>query len=89
MRNLILFILIFNLTIPVFAGSVDPVVYRAMQRQSYRNNYRNQVNYRPMPYWQAQSNYMTRNRNYGDYRSYTNYSNSMRQYNSGFYRGRY
>ncbi|MBR6127679.1 hypothetical protein IKQ21_08355 [bacterium] len=89
MKKFLIMILILNFTIPVFAGSVDPVVYRTMQRQSYRNNYRNQAYNRPMPYWQAQSNYMTRNRNYADYQSYNNYSNSMRQYNSQFYRGRY
>ena len=73
----------------VFAGSIDPAVYHTVQRQMYRNNYNRQVNNRPMPYWQAQSNYMTRNRMYSDYRSYNNHSNMMRQYNSNFYRGRF
>ena len=89
MKKVLILLLIFNLFVPAFAGSINPAVYQTVQRQAYRNNYRNQTNYRSMPYWQAQANYTTRNRLYGDYRSYNNYSNYMRQYNSGFYRGRY
>lgn len=74
---------------PVYAGSIDPAVYTTIQRQMYRNNYNKHVNYSPMPYWQAQSNYTTRNRMYSDYKSYNNYTNSIRQYNSNLYRGRF
>ena len=89
MKNLFVFFVLIYLMSPVFAGSINPALYSTMQRQSYRNNYNRQINNRPMPYWQAQSNYMTRNRYYSDYKSYTNYSNSIRQYNSDFYRGRF
>ena len=89
MKRVLTAFLIFNLFTPVFAGSINPAVYRTVQRQAYRANYRNQTNYNTIPYWQAQANYTTRNRLYGDYRSYNNYSNYMRQYNSQFSRGRY
>ena len=77
------------IVVPVYAGSINPVLYSAMQRQTYRNNYNRQVNYKAMPYWQAQSNYTTRNRFYSDYRSYNNYANYMHQYNSNMIRSRY
>ena len=89
MRKIVLVLSLILFTSPVMAGSIDPAVYTTVQRQMYRNNYNRQVNYRPMPYWQAQSNYTTRNRMYSDYRSYNNYSNMMRQYNSNLYRGRF
>ena len=59
---------------PVYASSINPALYQTMRASSYRNNYNRQVNNRPIPYWQAQSNYGTRNRVYNNY---SNYNNSM------------
>ena len=79
----IVYVLLINQT--VLAGSINPVVYHTMQAQSYRRNYRNNVNNQVMPYWQAQSNYSTRNR---VYRDYSHYDNTLQQYNSyKMYRG--
>lgn len=61
----------------VYAASINAAAYRTMQMQSYRNNYNRQVNNQPMPYWQMQSNYSTRNRV-----DYSNYNNYVQQYNS-------
>ena len=69
----------------VYASSINPYAYKTMTTQSYRNNYNRQVNYKPVPYWQAQSNYATRNRTY---RSYSNYANTQSNYNQYYYRGR-
>ena len=71
-----LFILIF-FAANSFAGSINPALYHTMQAQSYRNNYNRQVNYRPMPYWQAQSNYAKRGRTYQNYSNYARYMNSV------------
>ena len=69
----------------VFAGSINPAAYRTMQAQSYRRNYRANVNNQVMPYWQAQSNYSTRNR---VYQNYAHYDNTIQQYNAHkMYRG--
>lgn len=89
MKKIIILILLLTILIPAYAGSINPAIYTTFQKQSYRSNYNNQVNRRMMPYWQAQSNYTTRNRIYSDYRSYNNYTNTMRQYNSNTYRGRW
>ena len=89
MKKLFLILLVFSFVIPAYAGSINPALYSTMQKQAYRNNYRNQTRYKTMPYWQAQSNYTTRNRVYSDYGSYNNQMNLMHQYNSGMYRGRY
>ena len=79
MQKLIVSILIILLGLPVIASSINPALYQTMRASSYRNNYNRQVNNRPMPYWQAQSNYMTRGRVYGNYSNYNNY---MYQHNS-------
>ena len=71
----------FNIVTPIYAASINAAAYRTMQAQSYRNNYNRQVQNRPMPYWQAQSNFSTRGRVYSDYQNYANYNNSVNQYN--------
>lgn len=54
------------------AASINTAAYRTMQMQAYQNKYRQQQNRRkPTPYWQVQSNYMTRNRIYSNYADYS------------------
>ena len=63
-----------------FAASINAAAYRTMQMQTYqRQQYRARMNQRQIPYWQAQSNYQTRNK------MYTNYPNS--RYNVNQYGG--
>ena len=66
-------------------------VYRTMTPQSYNYNYNRQINNRPVPYWQAQSNFSTRNRIYSNYQGYQNYNNYINQhnYNTRMIRGSY
>ncbi len=71
----IFIILMFSLS--VSAKPINTALYQTMQAQSYRNNYNRQVNYRPIPYWQAQSNYATRNRYYQNQANYSRYMNSV------------
>ena len=78
MKNFVILILMLLFMLSAHAGSINPALYQTMTSSSYRNNYNRQVNSRPMPYWQAQSNYMTR----GRFGNYTNYTNSLYQYNS-------
>lgn len=84
MRWLIIFLILIMPT--VNAASINAAAYRTMQTQALRNNYNRQVNNKPMPYWQMQSNYSTRNR--VDYSTYTNSVNQY-QYNTQMQRGRY
>lgn len=77
MNKLVIIILaLLALTNTVYAAPINAAAYRTMQAQSYRNNYNRQVNNKPTPYWQMQSNYSTRNRV-----DYSTYSNSVNQYN--------
>ena len=86
MKKLVILFMILLLNGVVYADSINPYAYKTMTAQSYRNNYNRQVNYKPMPYWQAQSNFATRNRMYN---SYSNYSNIQSNYNNRYYyRGR-
>ena len=86
MKKYMVLLLTFMLCDAVFSASINPYVYKTMSTQSYRNNYRRQVNHKPLPYWQAQSNYATRNRMYNNY---SNYSNIQSNYNNRYYyRGR-
>lgn len=63
-----------------FAASINAAAYRTMQMQTYqRQQYRARMNQRQTPYWQAQSNYQTRNK------MYTSYPSS--QYNINQYGG--
>ena len=81
--KIIFFILIFLLSInPIIAGSINTTVYKTMSAQSYRNNYNRQVNYKPVPYWQAQADYSTRNKMYSTYQNsnLTNNNYSIRSY---------
>ena len=67
-----------------YAASINPVAYRANQIQAYQQNlYRQRQQTRQVPYWQAQSNYSTRNRVYSNY---SNYANTQSNYNQ-YYRG--
>ena len=77
LKNIILIFLIITIINPVFASSINKAVYKTIQADSYRNNYNRQVNNRVIPYWQAQSNFSTRNR---IYRDYANYNNNMYNY---------
>lgn len=81
--SVFVFVLIMSQT--AFAGSINPAVYQTMQAQSYRRNYRANINNQVIPYWQAQSNFSTRNR---VYQNYSHYDNTLQQYNSyKMYRG--
>ena len=64
----------------VYAKQFNSSVYKPMYAQSYRNNYNRQIN-QPIPYWQAQSNYATRNRYYSNYQNSLLFNNSVNQYN--------
>lgn len=75
-KVLLMFLLLFLLN-SAEARSINTALYQTMQAQSYRNNYNRQINYRPMPYWQAQSNYATRNRNFQNNANYSRYMNSV------------
>ena len=80
MKNFCITFIIYALcTSFVFAGSINPALYQSMRASSYRNNYNRQINTQPIPYWQAQSNFTTRNK---VYQNYNNYNNSMYQYNT-------
>ena len=77
--------------LPVYAGSINPAVYRTMTPQSYRANYNRQVKSGMVPYWQSQANFTTRNRTYQNYSNYTRYMNNVNQnnYSQTQYRGMY
>ena len=64
-----------------YAKPINSNVYKTMSAPAYRSNYNRQVNNAPMPYWQAQSNFATRNRYYSNYQNNTMYNNSVNQYN--------
>lgn len=85
MKNFVILLVALILSGAAYASSINPYAYKTMTTQSYRNNYNRQVNNKPIPYWQAQSNYATRNRVYN---SYSNYSNVQSNYNQYYYRGR-
>ena len=60
------------------ARPINAAAYSVMQKQAYRNNYTRQTYYRPIPYWQSQSDFATRNRmNF----HYNNFHNSINNYN--------
>lgn len=64
----------------VYSASINAAAYRTMQMQTYqRQQYQARMRQRQTPYWQAQSNYQTRNK------MYTSYPNS--QYNNNKYGG--
>lgn len=92
MKNVIISVICILISVQaVFAQSVNPAVYKTISNQSYRTNYRSQVNNRNVPYWQVQSDYLTRNRNYSGYSNYQNYTynhnNLLNQYRYGTVRG--
>ncbi len=67
------------------ATSINPIAYRANQIHAYQQNiYRQQQQTKQIPYWQAQSNYSTRNKVYSNYSNYVNTQSNYNQY----YRGR-
>ena len=76
-KLLIIFVVMFLM--PAYASSINPALYQTMRASSYRNNYNRQIRNKPMPYWQAQSNFTTRNRTY---HNYSNYNNALYQHNS-------
>ena len=78
-KFVILFFITFLISPITLASSINPALYQTMRASSYRNNYNRQIRTQPMPYWQAQSNYMTRNRTY---QNYSNYNNALYQHNS-------
>ena len=54
----------------VFAVSINAAAYRTMKMQTYqRQQNRARMRQRQTPYWQAQSNYQTRNKMYTSYPS--------------------
>ena len=86
MKKYMVLLLTFMLCDAVFSASINPYVYKTMSTQSYRNNYRRQVNHKPVPYWQAQSDYTTRGRMYNGYSDYSNVQSSYGS--SNYYRGK-
>ena len=78
-KLIIILILVFFAINDCMAGSINPKIYQTMSSVSYRNNYNRQINNNPIPYWQAQSNYATRNKSYNNY---ANYNSSMYRYYS-------
>ena len=80
----ILSVIIYVSIVSCAAAPINNAVYHSMRAASYRNNYNSQVNNRVIPYWQAQSNYSTRNRIYSDYSHYNsniyNYTNVRNNY---------
>lgn len=82
MRKLAILFFILAFCNTVYAASINAAAYRTMQMQSYQRNYaKRQSSAQAMPYWQAQSNYATRNRTYTNYQNYSNYQNAVNQYN--------
>lgn len=77
MKKIVLITVFLILLQPVFSSSINNKVYKTMQASSYRNNYNRQIDNRVVPYWQAQSNYSTRNR---IYQNYSNYNNNIYNY---------
>ena len=82
MKKFLFVILILFMANNSYAYSFNKGIYNAISASSYRNNYyRQTMNPRVVPYWQAQSNYSTRNRMYKNYPTYSRYMNSINQYN--------
>ena len=81
MKKLILIVLLLIST-SAFAASINAAAYRTMQMQSYQRSRARSQSQRQIPYWQAQSNYTTRNR------VYTSYPQSKTNYNNQYYGGR-
>ena len=77
-KYIFIFVVLISFIQVSYAGSINQAAYRTMQAQSYRNNYRRNVS-PVIPYWQAQSNYSTRNRLY---RNYSHYDNTIQMYNN-------
>lgn len=86
MKKYAILFLILAICNAAYAASINAAAYRTMQQQAYQNRYRQQAQPRQIPYWQAQSNYTTRNRIYNGYSNY--YNNSQSNYNQYYYRGR-
>lgn len=86
MKKFALLILFYILEVNIsYGASINPVAYRANQIQAYQQNlYRQRQQTRQVPYWQAQSNYSTRNKVYSNYSNYVNTQSNYNQY----YRGR-
>ena len=83
-RIVVITLIMFVFETAVAAHPINAAAYSVMQKQSYRNNYHRQVGVRPMPYWQAPSNFTTRNRmnfhNNNFYNSINNYNPYMIKY---------
>lgn len=89
MNKKFIILLVLILLPQAFAGSINPAVYKTMSAQSYASNYNRQTANSTMPYWQAQSNFATRNRVYrtNDYNTRVNNLNQFNTRNSS--RGMY
>lgn len=84
---ILIFVLIHNLT--ACADSINPVAYRQMQLQQYqRSRYQQQQQSKQIPYWQAQSNYNTRNKIYNSYGN-NNYNYTQSSVNNNYYRSQW
>ena len=84
MKRIVILSLIIAMNGCVYADSINSAAYKTMQMQAYRQNrYRTQRQVRQIPYWQAQSNYSTRNKIYNN--STSTRSSGYSQY---YYRGR-
>ena len=82
MKFFVLFVsFIFSLNL-CFASSIGTYSYKTMPIRTYRTNYTRQTDYRVVPYWQAQSNFSTRNRTYQNYANYSRYMNNARYNNT-------
>lgn len=78
-RVIIVYFILLLMLENAYANSFNPALYQTMSASSYRNNYNRQVNYQTIPYWQAQSNFATRNRTY---QHYSNYNNAVYRHNA-------
>jgi len=80
MKKLIYIFFIVVVFVPLAeSSSINSSVYKTMSAQSYRTNYRSNINNGIIPYWKVQSNYSTRNKVYGNY---SQYNNAVERYKS-------
>jgi len=78
MNKLLVFIVFMLISIShVFAGSINPAVYKTMSEQSYRTNYNRQLRTNPNSYWRTQSDFRTRNRTFQNYNDYSRHMNNV------------
>lgn len=88
MKKIAILFFVFMLNMTAYAGSINPVAYRQMQLQQYQRSRYQQQQRKQIPYWQAQSNYSTRNRIYNSYGS-SNYNYTQSSGSNNYYRSQW